>query len=203
MKKGKIVLICVCSILAYVLVGLVVLADLVYPKQYITTDLKDYGNYIGNRDNDFANEFITSFFPSEIQESFTDIKYAYRAQKNDTYAFEAYLEFRIDDPAAFQTFVADNIAQNTSEFYYDARFKEYTIADKLQLSTLSLENSDGTTALHIQSANIGKILYSKETQQIIYVAIGVYDGGIVTTDFLCEYFNRFQIDPSKYHITSS
>lgn len=188
MKKDICILISV--ILAFLGFCLFVLVQSVIPKQYVTTNINDYGNYIGNRDNDFANEFITSFFPEKIEKSFSNIKYSYRAQKNDTYAFEAYLQFQIEDSTVFQKFIADNALTDSVDFRYDSSFKERVIADELQLTTIKNQK--------IQFAKIGKILYSEETHEIIYVAIGVYDGGIVSTEFLSEYFNRFNIDPIEY-----
>ena len=170
-------------------------------KQYITTELSDYGKYTGNYDNEFPQEFITSFFPNTIENRFSDIKFEYRAQKKDTYAFEAYLEFRIEDPAEFQAFIDEHVGKNVSDFFYDANFKEYVIADELGLIVLDLETSKADGFYHIQHAKIGKILYSEKTQQIIYIALGVYDGGVVTTDFLCNYFDRFDIEP--YHYTTT
>ncbi len=164
--------------------------DAFFPRQYVTTDLKDYGKYVGNYDNDFANEFIPSFFPLKIEDNFENVKYSYRAQKGDTYAFEAYLEFQIEDEKAFQSHVLEKTGNNATEFQCDLDFKEYVISNEFQLIG---EDSDG-----ISRAKIGKILYSENEHRIIYVAIGVYDGGLVDTDFLCEYFNRFDIDPKNY-----
>ena len=107
------------------------------------------------------------------------------------------MEFRIEDPDDYQSFISNNVGKSVTEFKYDTNFKEYMISDVLSLSSLS-SSSKEDKALSIHYAEIGKILYSDETQQIIFVAIGVYDGGFVKTDFLCEYFNRFDIDPSNY-----
>ena len=167
-------------------------------RQYITTELSDYGKYTGNYDNEFPQEFITSFFPNTIENSFSDIKFEYRAQKKDTYAFEAYLEFRIEDPAEFQAFIDEHVGKNVSDFSYDTNFKEYVIADELGLVVLDQKTSNADGFYHIQCAKIGKILYSEITQQIICIALGVYDGGVVTTDFLCNYFDRFDIEPYHY-----
>jgi len=167
-------------------------------RQYITTELSDYGKYTGNYNNKFPQEFITSFFPNTIENSFGNVKFEYRAQKIDTYAFEAYLEFRIEDPAEFQAFIDEHVGKNVSDFFYDTNFKEYVIADELDLYELDQKTSNVDVFYHILSAKIGKILYSEKTQQIICIALGVYDGGVVTTEFLCNYFDRFDIDPYHY-----
>ena len=175
--------------------------DIIFTKPVVTTDLDDYGKYTGNYDNDFPNEFITSFFPEKIEDNFSNVKYSYRARKGDTYAFEAYLEFQIDDPSEFQSFVENYAGGYSPDFHYDPSFKEYTIADIFEPTSLSNESNSNETNCSIRYAKIGKILYSEETHTIIFVAIGVYDGGVVNTDFLCEYFNRFGIDPREYSNT--
>ena len=168
----------------------ILIRDAVFPRQYITTDINDYGKYVGNYDNDFAQEFIPSFFPKEIDDTFADVKYSYRAQKGDSYAFEAYLEFKIEDVEKFKAYIGDEICGKSVEFKYDSDFKEYIVSDEFQPT--------GSERNGIRYAKIGKILYSEANQRIIYVAMGVYDGGGVTTDFLCEYFNRFNINPATY-----
>jgi len=168
--------------------------DFVFPRQYCTSDLNDYGKYIGNYDNDSAQTLIAEFFPEKIEADFANVKYSYRAQKGDTYAFEAYLEFQIEDEEKFESYLSQNIGDNSVDFQYDSDFKEYVISNELQLWSVKGEEKD----IHIKDAKIRKILYSEKNHQIIYVALGVYDGGAVKTDFLCEYFNRFGIDPVRY-----
>lgn len=178
------------TILLNILLIVLILVYSVHPRQYVTTDLNDYGYYQGNYDDEYVQTFITSFFPEKIADNWTDVNYSYRAQKNDTYAFEAYLEFQIEDPEEFQNFIHQYTGGDVHDFQYDSSFKEYVIADNFNLTD---SNSN-----HIESCNIGKILYSEESQRIIFIAMGVYDGGATTTEFLCVYFNRFNIDPKNY-----
>ena len=168
--------------------------DVHFPRLYSTTDINDYGKYVGNYDNKSVKEFVTSFFPEEIEDDFTDVRYSYRARKGDAYAFEAYLEFRIEDTSAFKTYIADKTGGNAVDFEYDSDFKEYIISDNFEL----VDSDDGSASTSIGYARIGKILYSEKEQRIIYVALGVYDGGFADTDYLCVYFNRFGIDPFEY-----
>ena len=79
------------------------------------------------------------------------------------------------------------------EFRYDAAYQEYTVIDEF-LPSSQYENG----IVSIRYAKIGKILCCPEKQEVIFVALGVYDGGVARTDFLCVYFNRFQIDPKEY-----
>lgn len=166
--------------------------DAGFPARYTTTDLNDYGKYEGNYDNKSVKKFVTSFFPEEIDEDFTDVKYSYRARKGDSYAFEAYLEFIIEDASAFESYISDKTGGNAVDFEYDSDFKEYVVSDNFELVDFDDESAC------ISYAKIGKILYSEKEQRIIYVALGVYDGGFAETDYLCVYFNRFGIDPLEY-----
>lgn len=171
-----------------------IIRDVYFPRLYSTTDLNDYGKYVGNYDNKSVKEFVTSFFPEEIEDDFTDVRYSYRARKGDPYAFEACLEFRIEDTSEFKTYIADKTGGNAVDFEYDSDFKEYIISDNFEL----VDSDDGSASTSIGYARIGKILYSEKEQRIIYVALGVYDGGLADADYLCVYFNRFGIDPFEY-----
>lgn len=179
----------------------------VIPRQYITTDISDYGNYVGNYDNKSVQEFVNSFFPEKLEDNFTDISYSYRAQKNDAYAFEVYLEFTIEDIDELNAFLEQyTFGITEKEFSYDSTYNEYVIADIFEPTNISqiedaeLEEIDYEKT-HIRYAKIGKILYSSSEQKFIFVALGVYDGGIATTDFLCTYFERFDINPLEYSET--
>lgn len=168
-----------------------------YPKQYVTTDIADYGKYTGNYDDESVQEFITAFFPDEIESTFSDVQYSYRSQKNDAYAFEAYLSFTINNTEQYNAFVESHITELTkSNFRYDDSYWEYTVIDEFYPDP----PEDGRNDIHIRYAKIGKILCCPDKQEVIFVALGVYDGGVVKTDFLCVYFERFQIDPREYAI---
>lgn len=195
MKKTSKILFVLLVIVAVLVLGFVaVLAFWAIPRQYVTTDIADYGTYKGNYDNKSVGEFITSFFPDEIESTFSDVQYSYRAQKNDAYAFEAYLSFVIEDEKHYNAFVEKYTAGlSQQEFRYDAAYQEYTVIDEF-LPSSEYENG----VVSIRYAKIGKILCCPEKQEVIFVALGVYDGGVARTDFLCVYFNRFQIDPKEY-----
>lgn len=187
-------IIALCAVLVFVAIIVIALPR---PEQYVTTDTAEYGNYIGNYDNETVQSFITSFFPNTLEPIFSDITYSYRAQKFDTYAYEAYLEFTIENPAVFQSYVAQYKDLATTKFPYDDSFYEHTIAD--EFDPVGTSTTVGSTdSVSISWAKIGKVLISYEQQRIIYVALGVYDGGGARTDFLCVYFNRFNIDPLSY-----
>ena len=195
MKKTLlIILICISSVLLF----FGILTWSVIPKQYTTNDIEEYGKFTGNYDNDFPREFTTSFFPEQIETFFSEVAYSYRAQKNDTYAFEVYLEFVIEDTEVFENFVKETTEGLASKpFFYDSSFVEYTVADVFE-GTIWHEESGVSTYVSISYAKIGKILCLKEEQRIAFVALGVYDGGMARSDFLTVYFDRFGIDAKNY-----
>lgn len=82
-------------------------------------------------------------------------------------------------------------------------YKEYSIENVLELDIDAVDDPSSIFYRQILYAKIGKILYSPEEQRIIYVAIGVYDGGGIGTNYLNVFFERFQIDPIEYEQTAS
>lgn len=168
---------------------------------YETTDIADYGEYAGNFDNKTPSAFITSFFPEKIDESFKNVRYVYRARKGDSYAYEAYLEFTISDDTAFEAYIRENINEKELQaFSYDDNIQQWIKSDIFDLRSTQEEEDicGGYKGFRIGYAIIGKILINKNENTIIYVALGVNDGGIVTTGYLREYFQQFGIDPLEY-----
>ena len=157
---------------------------------YQTTDIKDYGNFIGTYDKN-VKEYILAYFPDEIQDNFEIIKYSYKAIKGDSISCEAYLEFSIDDEEEFDLYVSQMTNEtDTTVFEYDSSFREYVIEDSMHLSP------DKT---QIDSARIRKVLYSDETNTMIFVYIVVHDGGYTRADSYNEYFSRFGIDRFEHY----
>ena len=170
-----------------------------YGRVYETTRIEDSGQITGNFENERPEEFIHSFFPEEIEDSFSDVSYLYKAKKGDTYAYECYLEFVIEDADAYSAFVEKHIMRSeSSPFLYDKAFCEQSISNILHLQ--HSETTEGTYA--IGTAELGKILYSDHQQRIIFVALGMYDGGGATTSELGYFFSRFHIDPWEYAKTA-
>lgn len=192
-------------VLIWTLLSLVVIVvmfiSFVAPTQYTEmVDIADYGIFTGTNSDSFTQMYINSFFPVELDPSFDVISYSYRAENNDSYGFEAYLEFRIDDTETFDEYIQTlDVYGEPTEFPYDYTFVEYNIEDGFDLSSVPHPSID---AYPIEYARVRKILYSTETQTIIYIAIGVYDGGGVDTSYLCTFFERFCIDPRVYEQVS-
>lgn len=173
------------------------------PKYTEKTATSDYGHYDGTGVDRFTTQYIQSFFPAEIEESFSDVKYSYKAESTDIYGFEAYLEFTIKDETEFQEYISNiTSAENWKDFAYAPGYLEYCIEDVFVLDLDLVDDPSSIFYRQISFAKIRKILYSPEEQRIIYVAIGVYDGGGIGTNYLNVFFDRFQIDPVEYEQTA-
>lgn len=192
--------------LVSVLAGLALLFVMlnIPPKYTERTEIADYGNYSGTGNDRFVAQYIQSFFPEEIEASFSNVKYSYKAENTDSYGFEAYLEFTIEDKAQFQEYVsAITDDKNWQDFIYASGYKEYCIENVFDLDMDEEDDPSSIFYRQIIYAKIRKILYSAEEQRIVYVAIGVYDGGGIGTNYFNVFFNRFQIDPAEYEQTAS
>ena len=198
MKKAlKITLIVVCAlVLAFAFEIIRIEYNFNHP--LITTDIDDYGNYKGTNDNESVSDYITSFFPEKIEDNFSDITYSYRAQKVDAYAYEAYLEFVIEDTDEYNAFVAEYTEGLTGTiFEYDEAFTDYTIDQQLSITVWDDSGKEVYlfSDITLELVKMGKILCCDDEQRIIFVAMGVWDGGVVNAELLCTYFNRFAINP--------
>lgn len=165
------------------------------PKIYKTTDIEEYGDYSGTYNDQFVSNYIGSFFPESLDNrSVKVVRYSYYAKKSDTYGFEAFLELKTNDSDTFEQCVFEIAPESEwKPFVYDSAFMEYSIENVLQLG----DQVNGAY-YPIEQAKIRKVLFNAEAQTIIYVAIGVYDGGGTGTDELNVFFDRFNIDPAQY-----
>lgn len=162
---------------------------------YETTSINDYLEIKGNYDNETPEAFIRSFFPEEIDDSFSQLIYHYKAKKLDAYAYECYLEFVIEDPDAYRDFIDQYVdEQACTTFLYDGQFREQSISNVLMVWQSQPEEA----VYQLEQAELGKILFSDEQQRVIFIAIGMYDGGGTDTVELGHFWNRFQIDPWEY-----
>lgn len=166
-----------------------------YAEIYETNDINDFGVYTGNSDNETPAQFITSFFPTTIENSFSDVIYHYKAKNFDTYAYEAYLEFAVPDQNTFHELLMNFVVLEESiPFRYDNSYMEYSISNVLYTHSESKQSG----AYSIGYSEVGKILYSEEEQRFIFWALGVYDGGGTDTSELNYFFKRFNIDVTDY-----
>ena len=173
---------------------------------YETNDVADYGIVKGNYDNDRPQEFISYFFPQKIEDYFSDITYHYKAKKLDTYAYEMYLEFVIQDAEKYTSFISNVIGNEVCEpFHFSPDYQAHYVSNYLTLSQLPEEHPlyiEGAPP-SIGNAKIGLILFSDEQQRIVFVALGMFDGGGANVEELGYFFNRFGIDPLEYEKRAS
>lgn len=183
------------------------LEDIFDFQTYVTTDINEYGKFQGTYQDDEVEEMVMSFFPSEISESFEDVKYTYKAESAIASGFEAYLEFTIEDPNEYVEFVNEYTEGiKGTNFPYDDAYTEYIIEDYFVLVYSDDEVVDGmivdsegrTDDFSIRFADVRKIICCPDDQRIIFVAIGVFESGGTDAEFLCTYFNRFDINPREY-----
>lgn len=186
-----------CGLVLFII--LVVISALTIVNYTETTDIADYGHYPNVKTTDIVHILIHSFFPESIKDSFCDVRFSYKSENIDAYGFEAYLEFKIENSSEFYQHIS-SIAdeQQWNDFAFDDSFREYSIKNELVLDIDDPYNPESLFQHQIIQADIRKILYSPESQTIIYVAIGVHDGGGVGTNYLNVFFNRFNIDPVEY-----
>ena len=201
-KSQKMKILC-CLMLIVLMIGLFVVHCLLWDYTTVITDVSQYGHYDGTAVDDFVTDYINSFFPDKIEDYFSDVNYVYKALSHDTYAFEAYLEFTIEDPELFHRFVRDVAPENGWDtFAFDENYQIYLLENGLDISTEDVVDTETGLYYPIERARIRAVLYSEETQTVIFWAFGVYDGGGVRTDYLNTFFDRFEIDPVVYEQTA-
>ena len=167
-----------------------------YGQVYETNDISDYGVIKGNFSNEEPEEFIFSFFPAELDSSFSDITYHYKAKKGDGYAYECFLEFVIKDRTAYRDFI-DSRTDKTkiTPFPYHKDYMEYSVYNVFDINWTNPNDEGGYP---IDKATVGKILFCDSSQRIIFFALGMWDGGGTDTTELNYFFDKFQIDVIDY-----
>ena len=190
------------GILLTVIIFIMALYNPMPNRQYATTDISNYGQYTGNHDNRQAREWITSFFPEQIEPHFMDVYYSYRAQDDAVYAFEAYLEFTLPDDQTYNAFVAKHTAGlDGTKFLYAPEYTEYSFANQFDLFILEGKSTDAGSA-SIRNAKIGKILCKPDERRVIFVAMGMRDAIGAKINYFSVFFDRFQINPREYAQTA-
>lgn len=155
------------------------------------TNLKNYRNIVGNQDNSIPSEFISSYFPDQIEPFYSNVEYHYRAQMPGTYACEAMVEFSIDDTAAFDAHY--NTLQQYGAprtFPYDSDYEVWVIADKIRLYYHTEFRYE--PELSINYAEVGFILCDKQSHKFVYAALLVAEGGsspVKELDYMLEKFD--------------
>ena len=165
--------------------------------------LKDYGVITGHGAGHRAREMFAEIFPKQIEEFFSEANYHYKSVNGaDARSYEISLEIMIEDSAAFRNYIQNiSAGKQQSVFLYDETYCCYSISTPwIRLdSKTPCDNCEGEPIhYHIDSADIEMILVQPDTHRIIFVAMGVFDGGGVSTADLHWFFDRFNIDPLVY-----
>ena len=159
---------------------------------YETNDLADYGNITGNYNNEPPQEFIFSFFPETIDESFSQANYHYKAIYGGAYAYEAWLEFVIDDQTEFDAYVEKLLGgKRLIPHPMDEQYMVYGFENVFDKVKHDQQYPSGY-------GHTGKILVSASDHRLIFVAYGVH-GDHATLHDLRHYRDQFGIgvDPHK------
>ena len=162
-----------------------------------TTDIAQYGIYTGTPHDDVVSSQITSFFPETIEESFTEVNYSFKTTNLGGYAYEAYLEFVIEDPDLFAEHISKIGDVQWKPFSVDSSYLEYNLSDEMNLSFESALSTDEESVYIFTGTDFRKILYNPDEQRMIYVAIGVFGSGATTKDFRV-FFERFDTDAVEF-----
>lgn len=160
----------------------------VFAPVYETDDPADYGKIVGNHIDEIPKQFVQSFFPEEIEDSFRDVRYHYKAKKFDNCACEVWLEFTIEDEAQLEGLLRGRAKDGTFVPFRDG-WVELSIDSMLEL----WENHRGQ---HLEFAQMGKVLYRESDHRVIFWALYVYDGGGTKLSELNYFFTYFVIEPS-------
>ena len=100
----------------------------------------------------------------------------------------------IQDADQYTSFLSSVIGNNTAKpFYFDSYYQAYYISDYF-----SLIEPSGDYPPYISHAEVGLVLFADEEQRIIFVALGMYDGGGANVEELNYFFDRFDIYPQSY-----
>lgn len=139
-----------------------ILGTLVFsiPEKYCVSSTSDINNY------NLVD--VPNYFPEEINNKMEVINFYYYYKSYHDYIVEYYLEIKIEDDEYFNNIYQsyDNIKDSET----NSNYEEYIIYQHEYLS-INEESSQS----YIQSASIGKILFNKHENIIIYVELSVSD----------------------------
>lgn len=158
-----------------------------------TTDINEYGKFPVLLGKHRIENYTDIIMPDKIEDFFSDPIY-YFGYCEAPYMNEVYLQVKIEDEIQYQSYVSELVKENpTGAFFYDDSFQEYVITDVLIL------NDDGEDGYIISKTEIQKILFSDESNTIIFISLIVLyqDMPFNVEDFY--YFEKFKIDVEKYY----
>ena len=145
-----------------------------------TTDIENYGRY------DYQ-EYMPNFFPEEITEEMTPVKYSYYFDNSWDWCYELYLEVKMTS-TEYEKYKSQ-YSSELVECWYDSNYSEYVINDRLNLNYYD----DGKSYMY--SPKIEKIIFNDETKTVIFLALK----GTASFNFENSvFFGKFPIDPVVY-----
>ena len=155
-----------------------------------TTDINEYGNWeYTDKDGGDVKKYTDNIMPRYIEDFFSVVHYSYR-WKPIAQTHEAYLEITIEDETQYQSYVQQLTAgKETTPFFYNNAFEEYVYTDILSVSS----------AEFLEKSEVQKVLFSDETNTLIFVSFVhlIYDE--VQSVKELYYFERFDIDVTTYY----
>lgn len=160
---------------------------------YEITDISQYRTIPGtNYYGKYIAKYSNLVMPQKIEDFFVVKKYllTYDDWKE---VHEEYLEVVIEDEATYQEYIDSIIVgKDTEEFFYDKTYQEYVVNDSIGLTYVN----DETNAV---LAEIQKILFSNDTNTIIFLSIAIphADGPVKSEKFF--YLKKFNIDVATYY----
>ena len=159
-----------------------------------TTNINEYGKFPVLQGKHRIENYIDIIMPERIEDFFSDTIY-YFGYCKEPYMNEMYLQVKIEDEIQYQSYVSELVKENpTGTFFYDDSFREYVITD-----VLMLQHEGEPYGPTISKTEIQKILFSDESNTIIFISLIVLypDMPFPVKDFY--YFEKFNIEVEKYY----
>ena len=143
-------------------------------------------------------EYVKMMFPPKIEPYFSNVEYHLKASGCLEIVLEATLEFTIEDPEQFQSYVSSLLGdRETTPFPFDNEWAEYVQGDKYSVYDHFYTDDPNITEWDVSSCYIGKVLINYNEQRFFFVVIDETESGFYSYEFT-DYFSRFNIDIGEY-----
>ncbi len=145
-----------------------------------TTDINNYGVY------DYP-EYMPDYFPKEITDKMTPVKYSYYFDYSWDWCYELYLEVEMteEEYQSYKTKYENELV----ECWYDKDYKEYIMSDELN----HYNNQDGED--YANGPWIEKIIFNDDDKVVIFWALCGIDPFYYENS---AFFESFSVDPQEY-----
>ncbi len=187
MKKQVLSLICLLMIFCLLLVG----CDIGFGTKYVS-DPAEYGRWESYLD-------VPSFFPDSIDAYEVNV-YSYTLYAYMDICYEIFLDITVSEEQMAQLIASAKSAGSCYEqaAYYADGYRELVFCNEYALHP----HPDEDDVPRVWQANVKKVIYNLQTNNIIYVDLFCFDSGVYELKDV-EYFARFGIKEAEYvaHIT--